>query len=195
MVESAPQDRKRLLPSMAKPIDPAMKAKKPIWGEKPPSRAVAICSGIAIAASVRPAIRSPGRSLSRNESSERNTGQLVFAAPSAAVSGVIDPGLCARRSILANIPISRGQKPAMSGVTRRGDGFTDRRQRSRVVEFNAFALRFQAEGAPERREIGLHGFGPHLVVKPREHVDADGLVGGSENALERPVLLVIAAGR
>ena len=41
---------------------------------------------------------------------------------------------------------------------------------------------------------GVHGFGPHLVVKPRQHVDADGLVGGRENALERPVLFVIAAG-
>ncbi len=61
MVESAPQERKRLLPSKAKPNDPAMNAKKPICGEKPPSRAVAICSGIAIAAKVRPAIRSPGR--------------------------------------------------------------------------------------------------------------------------------------
>src|SRR5580692_11264406 len=75
MVESAPQDRKRLLPSMAKPTDPAMNAKKPICGSKPPSRAVAICSGIAIAASVRPAIRSPGRSVGRHAASERNSGQ------------------------------------------------------------------------------------------------------------------------
>ncbi|MGY3651439.1 hypothetical protein ACVWW2_006730 [Bradyrhizobium sp. LM4.3] len=37
-----------------------MKAKKPICGAKPPSRAVAICSGIAMAASVSPAMRSPG---------------------------------------------------------------------------------------------------------------------------------------
>ncbi len=77
MVESAPQDRKRLAPNAAKPIDPAMKAKKPICGEKPPSRAVAICSGIAIAASVRPAIRSPGRSAARNERSERKIGQWL----------------------------------------------------------------------------------------------------------------------
>src|SRR5215470_9403126 len=60
MVESAPQDRKRLAPNAAKPIDPAMKAKKPICGEKWPSRAVAICSGIAMAASVSPAGRGGG---------------------------------------------------------------------------------------------------------------------------------------
>jgi len=65
MVESAPQDRKRLAPNIAKPSDPAMKAKKPIWGEKPPRRAVAICSGMAIAASVSPAIRSAGKELAR----------------------------------------------------------------------------------------------------------------------------------
>src|ERR1700759_2893486 len=75
MVESAPQDRKRLPPSMANPTLPAMKAKKPICGSKPPSRAVAICSGIAIAAKVRPAIRSPGRSAGRHDASERNSGQ------------------------------------------------------------------------------------------------------------------------
>ena len=92
MVESAPQDRKRLLPSAANPSDPAMKAKKPICGEKPPSRAVAICSGIAIAASVRPAIRSPGKSLARNDASERKTGQLVFA-----VSSAINSRLSAQR--------------------------------------------------------------------------------------------------
>src|SRR5262245_44047598 len=78
MVESAPQDRKRLAPNMAKPIDPMMKAKKPICGEKPPSRAVAICSGIAMAASVNPAIRSPGRSPARNERSERKMGQWLW---------------------------------------------------------------------------------------------------------------------
>src|SRR2546423_1369784 len=142
MVESAPQDRKRLLPSMAKPIDPAMKAKKPICGEKPPRRAVAICSGIAIAASVRPAIRSPGRSLTRNEASERNTGQLAFSAVSSAVSWAINPG-SVRKRVSRNIPTSRGQKPVMSGGARRGDGFADRRERGRVVELKAFALRLQ----------------------------------------------------
>src|SRR5437764_15461931 len=77
MVESAPQDRKRLLPNMAKPSDPAIKAKKPICGEKPPSRAVAICSGMAIAASVRPATTSLGRSPGRKELSERKIGQRL----------------------------------------------------------------------------------------------------------------------
>ena len=65
-----------------------MKAKKPICGEKPPRRAVAICSGIAIAASVRPAIRSPGKSLARYDASERKTGQLVFAVLVAINSGL-----------------------------------------------------------------------------------------------------------
>ena len=58
MVESAPHDRKRLLPNTANASEPARKAKKPICGANPPSRAVAICSGIAIAASVNPANRS-----------------------------------------------------------------------------------------------------------------------------------------
>ena len=58
MVESAPHDKKRLLPNAAKASEPARKAKKPICGVNPPSRAVAICSGMAIAASVRPANRS-----------------------------------------------------------------------------------------------------------------------------------------
>ncbi len=58
MVESAPQDRKRLLPNAANANEPAQNAKKPICGVNPPSRAVAICSGMAIAASVRPANRS-----------------------------------------------------------------------------------------------------------------------------------------
>src|SRR6201995_5987332 len=91
MVESAPQDRKRLPPSMAKPTLPAMKAKKPICGSKPPSRAVAICSGIAIAASVSPAIRSPGRLGARHAASERNSGQdfslFAIAAPEPSSAG------------------------------------------------------------------------------------------------------------
>jgi len=58
MVESAPHDRKRLLPNIANASEPARKAKKPICGVNPPSRAVAICSGIAIAARVNPANRS-----------------------------------------------------------------------------------------------------------------------------------------
>ena len=58
MVESAPIDRKRLEPKAANASDPAMKAKKPSCGGKLPSCAVAICSGIAIAASISPATTS-----------------------------------------------------------------------------------------------------------------------------------------
>src|SRR5260370_27114766 len=129
IVESAPHDRKRLLRSMAKPIDPAMKAKKPICGEKPPSRAVAICSGIAIAASVRPAIRSPGKSLGWKEASERKIGQeaLGFAEPFWAIDRSNPP-----RKLLSSgdIPISPGQKPAASLV--RWPGFGLFRARFRV---------------------------------------------------------------
>ncbi len=89
MVESAPQDRKRLAPNMAKPIDPTMKAKKPICGAKPPSRAVAICSGIAIAASVKPAMRSPGRLAARNARSERKTGQRLAERQSRSAPSII----------------------------------------------------------------------------------------------------------
>ena len=58
MVELAPQDRKRLFPKKANANEPPRKAKNPISGENPPSRAVAICSGIAMAARVRPATTS-----------------------------------------------------------------------------------------------------------------------------------------
>jgi hypothetical protein len=61
IVESAPHDRKRLSPKIAKASDPARNAKKPISGESPARRVVAICSGMAMAASVRPAMRSCGR--------------------------------------------------------------------------------------------------------------------------------------
>src|SRR4051812_40404854 len=114
MVESAPQDRKRLPPSMAKPSDPAMKAKKPICGEKPPSRAVAICSGIAIAANVSPAIRSPGRLLRRKLASERKIGQLLFA-----VFSVIDSRLSAQQQTGELSDIAR---PKASGVPVSHDG-------------------------------------------------------------------------
>jgi hypothetical protein len=58
MVESEPLERKRLLPNSAKASDPARNAKNPICGENPPSRAVASCSGIAMATRVSPAMRS-----------------------------------------------------------------------------------------------------------------------------------------
>src|SRR4029078_2220820 len=184
MVESAPQDRKRLLPSAANPSDPAMKAKKPICGEKPPRRAVAICSGIAIAASVRSALRSPVKSLARNDASDRNTGQLVFA-----VSSAINSRLSAQRQRTRKYsdiapPKASHQWPLFGA--RLGDGLADCRQRRGVVEGEAFALRPQAEVAPQRRKIGRHGFRPHLVVKFCQHVDADGLVGGGEGGVDRP---------
>src|SRR5256885_9565092 len=110
MVESAPQDRKRLLPSAANPSDPAMKAKKPICGGKPPSRAVAICSGMAIAANVRPAIRSPGKSLARYDASERKAGQLVD------VSSAIDSGLSVQKQSVAEIFRHRAAKSQRSAA-------------------------------------------------------------------------------
>ena len=170
MVESAPQDRKRLLPSMAKPSEPAMKAKKPICGEKPPSRAVAICSGIAIAASVSPAIRSPGRLLGRNAASERNTGQLVFFS----VFSVIDSGSL-RSSKSGNLPISRDRKA--SGVLRLRQRVLRVRTRAYPACGSVIALRIAASGAvssnsrlspcdfsPRSRHSaarsGVTGFGP-----------------------------------
>ncbi len=75
IVESAPHDRYRLPPKAAKASEPARKANKPICGVKPPSRAVAICSGMAIAASVSPATRSRVKKRMVYDSSERNTGQ------------------------------------------------------------------------------------------------------------------------
>ena len=91
MVESAPLDSERLLPKMAKASEPARNAKNPICGENPPSRAVASCSGIAIAASVSPATRSCVRNQGRYPLSERNTGQpwmLVSQSGSWSAGGV-----------------------------------------------------------------------------------------------------------
>src|SRR3954452_1763234 len=154
MVESAPQDRKRLPPSMAKPSDPAMKAKKPICGEKPPSRAVAICSGIAIAASVRPAIRSPGRSAGRNDASERKSGQAVFALVegSSAIDGSLPPHFRLRphRSDSSCLAIgSRGQRD-----------FEPRATRTRFHQFQFSRVPFDdcpANGQSQTHSAGLCG--------------------------------------
>src|ERR1700738_2357855 len=78
IVESAPQDRKRLFPKKANANEPPRKAKNPISGENPPSRAVALCSGSAMATRVSPATRSCVTNRGRYESSERNTGQALF---------------------------------------------------------------------------------------------------------------------
>ena len=59
MVESAPTEMKRLAPKAANAKVPAAKANRPDMGGMPASRAVANCSGIAMAASVIAAIRSP----------------------------------------------------------------------------------------------------------------------------------------
>src|SRR5450631_3252826 len=80
MVESAPTDRWRLEPKAANASVPAMKAKKPICGAKPPSRAVAICSGIAMAASVSPAAKSRLRSAAERPRSVRNSGHGAGAS-------------------------------------------------------------------------------------------------------------------
>src|SRR5260370_14413006 len=78
MVESAPQDRIRLFRNKANASEPATKAKKPICGENPPSRAVAICSGMATATRVRPATRSRVRNEARYEAKDRKIGQRLF---------------------------------------------------------------------------------------------------------------------
>ena len=59
IVESAPTDIWRLDPKIAIARPPQMKAYRPVWTGIPASWAVAICSGIAIATSVMPAMMSP----------------------------------------------------------------------------------------------------------------------------------------
>ena len=111
MVESAPQDRKRLFPKKANANEPARKAKNPISGENPPSRAVAICSGIAMAARVRPATKSRVKNRGRYELRERNTGQALYV-PAKRGSG--EPGVFAmnsspQRKLLAPAPPMRSR--------------------------------------------------------------------------------------
>jgi hypothetical protein len=60
IVESAPTEAKRLTPNAANPIEPAISAYRPVCGSSPARLAVASCSGIEIAASIRPATRSAG---------------------------------------------------------------------------------------------------------------------------------------
>src|SRR6202045_3254328 len=111
MVESAPQDRKRLFPKKANASEPPRKAKNPISGENPPRLAVAICSGIAMAARVRPATRSHVKNRGRYESRERNTSQALFAP---AKRGFGEPGVFAmnsspHRKLLAPAPPTRSR--------------------------------------------------------------------------------------
>src|SRR5438477_3766524 len=155
-----------------------MKAKKPICGEKPPSRAVAICSGIAIAASVSPAMRSPGKSLARNERSERNTGQRLSRLSGAVCA--IDGSLLAAADCRKILPQSwtKGQR-RMEGVSvslrARRDCLANGGERGAVVEIQRLAAGTQAEVAPECGEVGCHGLRPHLAVQARQRVHADRL--------------------
>src|SRR5215472_1595350 len=80
MVESAPADIRRFAPNATNPNVAATNVTRPIWGARPPSRAVAICSGIAIAASVRPAARSRPRSPAVTPHSVRKRGQRLLSA-------------------------------------------------------------------------------------------------------------------
>ena len=93
MVESAPTDIKRLAPKAANAREPAAKANTPLIGGMPASRAVASCSGIAIAASVIAAIASPGSQEALKPRSDGNSqparpAGLVMAPPGLALSGM-----------------------------------------------------------------------------------------------------------
>src|ERR1019366_2729170 len=81
MVESAPTDINRLVPKVAKASEPAANAKSPHMGGMPTSRAVASCSGMAIAASVSAAIASPGshEALSPRNDANQRTRSLASA--------------------------------------------------------------------------------------------------------------------
>ena len=59
IVESAPTDMKRFAPNAANANVPAANANNPAIGGMPTRRAVANCSGMAIAASVKAATASP----------------------------------------------------------------------------------------------------------------------------------------
>ena len=154
---------------MAKPSDPAMKAKKPICGEKPPSLAVAICSGIAIAASVSPAIRSPGRSLARNDASERKIGQRCGVCRRLPWPSLLRS---LRTNVFGNIPLSCGQKPAVS---------------RRVSIRRYFGVSIKVQG--ERTPAGPRPAGPALVGSELE------LAGLRRAARELEVALVLSRRR
>src|ERR1700722_19239570 len=75
MVESAPTESRLLSPNKANPIAAATSASKPTCGVRLARRAVAICEGMAIAASVRPATTSAPRSPRRQPATDRKIGQ------------------------------------------------------------------------------------------------------------------------
>lgn len=78
---------------------------KPICGGNPASRAVAICSGMAMAASVKPATASGPRSRQRQPANDRNNGQGLSGAAAGGAfiaSSALQARLASRRRIQDN---------------------------------------------------------------------------------------------
>jgi len=90
MVESAPNDIRRLDPKTRKAKVPAMKAKKPNSGGRAPSLAVAICSGMAIAARVTPAMRSGPTNAVWYPANDCSNGQRGSAAGACFACDAVD---------------------------------------------------------------------------------------------------------
>ena len=80
MVESAPTESVLWVPKAAKATVPARKAISPVAGGRPISRAVAICSGSAMAAKVSAATASRGRPARVAPRSAANRRGLAIAA-------------------------------------------------------------------------------------------------------------------
>src|ERR1700733_7178101 len=91
MVESAPTESRLLSPNKANPIAAATSASKPIGGVRVARRGVAICEGMAIAASVRPATTSAPRSPGRQPAKERKMNLGRPARRGAAKFSLLDP--------------------------------------------------------------------------------------------------------
>src|SRR5579863_10075729 len=89
MVESAPTERRRLSPARANPVAAAISASKPVCGVRLARRAVAICEGMAMAASVRPARMSGPRSRGRQPAKDRRTQERPALAAKASVPGSV----------------------------------------------------------------------------------------------------------
>ena len=99
---------KRLAPNTTKAMVAAIKAMKPVWGGKAPSFAVAICSGIAIAATMSPARISGSKSVAPNPANERNICTLGRAfAEMVCVLTAIRRQLATARAIRQSVPIRR----------------------------------------------------------------------------------------
>jgi hypothetical protein len=111
IVESAPQDGKRLPPNMAKPTDPAMKQRsrsvaRTRRGARPPSARGSRSPPESAPRSNRPANRSAGTRPASGRSARRDGVYRRLPWPSLLRS--------LRTNVFGNIPPSRGQKPAMS---------------------------------------------------------------------------------